>query len=71
MKDIPLIHFKVLQTCVICGVRDETSADMCRLDLNEFNPKRLARLPGKYLGQWVHKDPKCMQQIFEITDRNK
>jgi hypothetical protein len=41
---------------------------MHRLDLNGFHPKPLARLPGKYLGQWVHKDPKCLQQILSITD---
>jgi hypothetical protein len=68
MQKVPLIHFKVPQTCVICGVREESSESLCRLDLNDFNPERLGRLPGKYLGQWVHRDPKCMNQILRITD---
>jgi hypothetical protein len=68
MNAIPLIHFKVPQTCIICGVREDSSANMHRLDLNGFHPKQLARLPGKYLGQWVHKNPKCLNQILTITD---
>jgi len=68
MKPVPLILFKVPQTCIVCGVREESSGEMHRLDLNGFHPKPLARLPGKYLGQWVHKDPKCLQQILSITD---
>jgi hypothetical protein len=64
MNTFPLIRFKVPQTCLICDVREESSENMCRLDLNEFNPQRLGRLPGKYLGQWVQ----CMDEILKITD---
>ena len=68
MNEIPLIKFKVPAECVICGVREDSSDTLYRLDLNEFDPKKLSKLPGKYLGQFVHKDKKCLEQILKITN---
>jgi hypothetical protein len=67
MNQPPMIRFKYPHDCVICGGREESNENMHRIDFNDFSGEQLAKLPGKYLGQYVHKDPKCLGEILKLT----
>ena len=69
MTDVPIIKFMVPAECVICFKREESNQMMHRIDLNEFKPEQLAKLPGKYLGQFVHKDMKCLGEILKFSNQ--
>lgn len=68
MNNTPVVTFRYPHDCIICGAREPSNESLHRLDLNEFRPEQLAKLAGKYLGQYVHKDMKCLGEILKLTN---
>jgi hypothetical protein len=61
MTQIPIIKFICPHDCIICGKKEESNDHMYRMDLNEFFPEQLAKLPGKFLGQLCPQGPRMLE----------